>query len=52
VAYHNYEGYVESLFDNVVVDQAVAGRHSFADIYVSEEADANAYNYYYGNLQS
>lgn len=52
VAYHHYEGYVESLFDSVVVDQAVAGRHSFADIYVSEEADANAYNYYYGNLQS
>ena len=48
VMYTKYEDHVKTFFDNVVVDQAVSGRYTVADTYLSEYADINFQYYYYG----
>ncbi len=39
VKYGKYEDFIKTYFDDVVVDEAVAGRHTVADAYLSEYAD-------------
>ena len=48
VMYTKYEDHIKTFFDNVVVDQAVSGRYTFAETFLSEYADINFQYYYYG----
>lgn len=48
VMYTKYEDHVKTYFNNVTVDEAVSGRYTFADTYLSEYADVNFQYYYYG----
>jgi hypothetical protein len=48
VMYVKYEDHIKTYFENVVVDEAVSGKYTFADTFLSEYADINFQYYYYG----
>lgn len=48
VMYDKYENHIKTFFENIIVDQAVSGRHTFTDTFLSEYADVNFQYYYYG----
>ncbi len=49
VMYDKYEEHIQSFYDQITVYDAVSGRYTIADTYLSEYADVNfQYYYYYG----
>ncbi len=48
VMYDKYENHIKTFFDSIVVDEAVSGRYTVADTFLSEYADVNFQYYYYG----
>ncbi len=50
VKYDKYETHIKSFFESVTIDQAVAGRYTIADTFLSEYADYVFQQYYYNSL--
>ncbi len=49
VKYDKYEEHIKTFHENVTVNEAIAGRYTIADTFLSEYADVNfQYYYYYG----
>ncbi len=46
-----YEEYIETFFDKIVVDEAIAGKYTMADTFLSDFANVN-FQYYYSGYTS